>query len=314
MASESRADADSAVARRWTGRTRGGFIGNWIFVTLIRIAGLRSAYVLLVFVSFYYLFFAPKALRATFDYRRRIAGGGGSVFARYWWAWRHFYSFGQILLDRVAIMTQATGKFRLDFEGKDHFLDALKEGKGLIAITAHCGSWAAAAHLVGSAGVPVSIVAYEGEAEHIRRLFDRAFEGKSFRVIEIDGSPDTILAIRAALARGEVVAMNGDRVAGARSVTVPFLGSGVAFPSGPHMVAALSGAPVIHSFMMREGAYHYRFCMFPAEHLSFDGSASRDKMISKWTGAFASHLEEIVRRYPMQWQNFYDFWGADGKA
>lgn len=311
-ASEINADANRAVAGKWTGRTRGGIVGNWIFVALVRTLGLGSAYALLAVVSFYYLFFAPRALRATLDYRRRL-GLGGSAFARYGWAWRHFYTFGQILLDRVAIMTGAADKFRFEFDGREHLLDAINEGKGVIVVTAHCGSWAAAAHLLGGTGVRVNIVAYEGEAEHIRRLFERTFEGKAFSVIQIDGSAETILAVNAALARGEIVAMNGDRAVGARCVTLPFLGAPVAFPAGPYMVAALTGAPVVHNFMMRDGAYRYRFHTFPAEHPSFDGRESRDELIRKWAASFVSHLEEMVRRYPMQWQNFYDFWGADAK-
>ena len=38
-------------AVHWSGRTRGGYFGNWFFVQLIRFMGVRWAYAWLVFVA-----------------------------------------------------------------------------------------------------------------------------------------------------------------------------------------------------------------------------------------------------------------------
>jgi len=299
----------AAAPARWTGRTRGGIVGNSIFLALVRLFGLRPAYALLAFVAAYYVLSAPAARRASADYRRRLGLRGGL-----WGAYRHFFSFGQILLDRVAIIAGRADAFRIEFDGEAHIRSALQEGKGVVIISAHCGNWEAAGHLLQRLGVPVNVVAYRGEAAHVRRLFDRALRDRRFALIEADGSPDAALAIMAALARGEIVAMHADRtlgderIAGNPPLAVPFLGAPARFPSGPYAVAALSGSPLVHAFALREGTYRYHFRAYPPEHLRFADRASRGQLLQQWAGRFAERLEAALRQCPYQWGNFYPFW------
>jgi len=301
--------------RPWTGRTRGGVIGNWIFVALVRVFGLRPAYVLLAFVACYYVLFAPRARRASDEYRRRLGCGGRSWLGRVWGAYRHFFSFGRILLDRVAIIAGPVGgKFHFEFDGEEHIRSALAEGKGVVIISAHCGNWEAAGHLLQRLAVPVSVVAYQGEAARVRRFFEKALEDHAFSLIEADGSPDSSLAIMGALARGEVVAMHADRVLHDEGVSVPFLGAPARFPTGPYIVAALSGAALIHAFALREATYRYHFYAYPAEHLHFADRPTRGQLLRDWVGQFVARLESKLREHPHQWSNFYPFWDPEPRA
>jgi len=301
----------AALARReWTGRSRGGVVGNWIFVTLVRLFGLRPAYVLLAFVALYYVAFAPRARRASDDFRLRAGFGGRAWPRRLWGAWRHFFTFGQLLLDRVAIISGPPGRFQFRFEGEDHIRTALAQGSGAVIVSAHFGNWEVAGHLLGRIGSPVNVVAYRGEAAHVRRLFENVLRDRAFSLIEADGSPETGLAIMAALGRGELVALHGDRLLDGPGVRVPFLGAPASFPAGPHVVAAVSGAPMLHAYAIREGTHRYRFFAHPPEHLEFDSRATRDERIRQWTEHYASRLEAQVRRHPLQWCNFYPFWDA----
>lgn len=273
-------------------------------MALIRYCGLRAAYLLLYPVSFYFLFFAPKALRASREYLRR-AGAGGSL----WACARHFYSFGQSLLDRVAVIGNRAGEFEYAVEGLEHLRAALDEGKGAVVVTAHFGNWEMAAHLLQrSLDVPVHVVARENEVPHIERYFKKALKDRSFSVILADASATTSMAIACALAQGEVVAIPGDRTMGSHSETLPFLGAPARFPSGPYTVAAVTGAPLLHTFTMREKRFRYRFKAYPPEHLSFGGRNEREGQIRGWVERFVRRLEEQVRRYPFQWNNFYSFW------
>jgi len=221
------AKPDSVVhcARRWTGRVRGGVVGNWIFISLVRLFGLRAAYLLLMFVSPYYVFFAPAARRASVEYRRRLGRGRRSWLARLWDTYRHFSSFGRLLLDRVAILSGRGDAFRFELDGEEYIRSGLREGNGVLIISAHCGNWEAAAQLLRRFDVPVNVVAYQGETAPIRHLFRKVDAGRRFSLIEATPSPDASIAIMAALRRGEVVAMHADRVTGDDGVLVPFLGA-----------------------------------------------------------------------------------------
>lgn len=313
-ASAREGETPAEAPRGWTGRTRGGLVGNWIFAVTLRTLGLRCAYALLAPVSFYYLFFAPKAVRASWEYRRRIGYGGKGVVSRYLGAWRHFYSFGKILLDRVAIISGAADKFQVEFDGEEHMRAALSHGRGAVLITGHCGNWEAAGHMLKRLDAPVNVVAYEGEARHVRRLFAGVLKDRYFSLIVADGTARASLEISAALARGEVVAMHADRTLGSAGVTLPFLGAPARFPVGPYIVAAVTGAPLVHVFAMREGLYRYHFYAYPAERLQFASRGERDEQLARWAGRFAARLEEKLRAYPLQWHNFYSFWQEDNVA
>jgi len=309
-ASESalRQEMPAAHETRWSGRTRGGLIGNWIFVTLVRYVGLRWAYALLVPVSCYFLLFAPAARRASRDFRSRIGYGGASWLAHMVGGFLHFYSFGQILLDRIALVATHSPRFQFEFDGEEHIRSALSQGKGLIMISAHFGNWEIAAHLLKRLDVRVNIVAYLGELAHIRRFFDDVLKNRAFSLIPMNDSVETTLKVMNALARGEIVAMHADRCVGSQGESVLFLGSPARFPTGPHIVAALSGAPVIHAFAVREGMYRYRLHAYPAERLSFSGRKERGNQIREWIRVFAGRLEKGLREHPLQWHNFYEFW------
>ncbi len=170
-------------------------VGNWIFAALVRVCGLRSAYGLLAFVSFYYLLFAPRAVRASAQYRRRVGYGGGKWLPRLWGAYRHFFSFGQIVLDRHAILSGRDGEFRFEFDGEGHIRSALEKGRGVVIISAHCGNWEAAGKLLQRLGAPVNVVAYEGETARMRRFLEAVRGSEPFALIEADGSLDASIAI-----------------------------------------------------------------------------------------------------------------------
>lgn len=290
--------------RAWTGRTRGGYAGNWIFIRVLRLLGLRAAYLLLVPVSFYFIFFAPGALKASAEYlRRRFGGLSHGLFSSY----RHFFCFGQVLLDRVAIADKPE-RFEVEEEGLSYITVAAAEKKGLVLLGAHAGAWEAAMSLLGDRKVAVNVVMFEGEEEKVRRLLEESVHADKLRILSVSGSHKDSLTIIEALNRGEVVAMHGDRTVGGRTVKLPFLGAPADFPLWPYAVAAAAKAPLIHTFAARTGAYSYRLKAWPAVKPSLERSETEKEPLRKQAAEFVSHLEQFLEQYPFQWFNFYPFW------
>lgn len=305
------AEPENPPARKWTGRTRGGVFGNWVFHVVIRSIGLIPAYTLLIFISAYFLLFAPSALQASHQYRLRIGYNGPGFFSRMWGAYKHFFSFGVTLLDRSAILMGISDKFTIELEGESELFRVLEEGKGLVLTGAHCGNWEIAAHSLASIDVPVNILIFEGEREKVQRFFDRVLTDRKVAFIGIDGDDGGILESMQALSRGEVVAVLGDRTLNPgpkNTVTIPFIGKPAVFPVGPHLLAAITSAPIIHVFAMRTGLYHYRFYIFPAEHLKLTNRAKRYEELSGWTAVLVGRIESLLEEYPLQWYNFFKVW------
>jgi len=291
---------------RWSGRTRGGYFGNWFFVQLVRRLGVRWAYGLLVFVAAYFTVCNPSGYHCSRDFLRRVLG------SQPFWKWpllvyRHFFSFGVTLLDRLAVI-MGRAKIECTHEGEFRFKDYLDRGRGVILLGAHVGSWEIGGHLLSRLGKPVNVVVLEKDEARLRRLFDRALASKKFKLIATDDHPLRAIPIAAALRRGEIVCLLGDRSFGGADVRVPFLGGFARFPAGPHLLAAVSGAPIFQTFVVRERPGHYRFFSSPARFIPREILRAGTEALQPYVAEYAARLAEVAGQYPFQWFNIYPFW------
>jgi predicted LPLAT superfamily acyltransferase len=297
---------------RWSGRTRGGYFGNWFFVQLIRQLGVRWAYALLIFVAGYFTLTNPSGFRCSKDFLRRVLG------PQPFWKWpllvyRHFFSFGVTLLDRLAVIMGCT-KIECTHEGEFLLKDYLARGQGIILLGAHLGSWEIGGHLLGRLGKPVNVVVLDREETRMRQLFDRALAAKMFNLIATDGHPLRSIPVAAALRRGEIVALLGDRSFGGADLRVPFLGGPARFPIGPYLLAAATGAPIFQAFVVREHIGHYRFFSFPAKFIPRDLLRAGTDALQPHVAEYAQSLARVAKQYPFQWFNLFPFWDETAAA
>jgi predicted LPLAT superfamily acyltransferase len=288
-----------------TGQLRGGRWGIWFFITALKLLGLRMTYMLSVPAAIYFSFVSPD-VPATMDYHRRIFGQM-PWWRRRWLVFRHFLSFGRALIDRLAILANQTRKYSFVFDGENYLREAVAEGKGVLLLTAHLGNWEAAGQLLSRLNVTINVTGFDKETTEIRGLLNDAARAK-FRLLPLTGSPTDVLPLVAAMRRGEVVAMMGDRAYGSPTARVPFMGGLANFPIGAHVMAAIAGAPLIHVFSLREAGGRYHFFGFPPRRLEMPPHNQRDGYLHECAARFARDLEGVLKRDPMQWYNFYPFW------
>ena len=296
----------SIPGMRWTGRRRGGYFGNWFFVQLIRWFGVWPAYSWLVFVAGYFTLANREAYRASADYLSHLFG------PLPWWrrpllVYRHFLAHGVTLVDRLAVL-MGRSRIKCVFDGEELFKPHLEQHRGIILVGAHVGCWELGGHFLGRFDIPVNLVVIERELAGIQSLLNSATEGKRFRILTADDNPLRSVPILAALRRGEIVALLGDRPVGGADVEADFLGGKVRLPVGPYRLAAPSGAPLFHVFVVREKLGHYRFATFPPEFISREEVRSDDTAVPTRVRRYAKRLEAFVRQYPFQWANFYPYW------
>jgi predicted LPLAT superfamily acyltransferase len=300
-------DTPSRGSQHWsgTGRLRGGRSGIWFFITALRVLGLRLTYALLPPVALYYSFVSPD-IQATMDYHKRVFGKI-PWWERRWLVFRHFLEFGMALIDRTAILAGKTGSFGFSFDGEEHLRAAVAEGRGVLLLTAHVGNWEAAGQLLNRLDVPINVTGFDNEVSEIRSLLNQAHKA-NFRLVPLTGSPTDTIPLVAAMRRGEIVAMMGDRDYGSPSVPISFLGQTAHFPIGAYVMAAIAGAPLVHVFNLRERGGHYHFFGFPPQRPHMPPHHQRDAYLSECAARFARDLESILKRDPLQWYNFYPFW------
>jgi lauroyl/myristoyl acyltransferase len=170
----------------------------------------------------------------------------------------------------------------------------------LISLTAHVGNWELAGRLLaGRMERTTHVVVAEEEALHLDQWVRRNGDGVRF----VTRSRPTIsLELVAALRRGEVVAVQGDRALGTRGdALIPFFGRPAPFPLGPFLLARAVGVPLVAAFCVldSDGRYTVKVVDPIVVRRGSEEDAAR---------AWVSSLENVVRQYPTQWFNFFDVW------
>lgn len=289
----------------WQGKTRGGLLGHQIFAFTLRHLGLNPAYFLLRFVSLYYFFFSYKSNRHIYGYFRHRMGY--SAMKSRVSVYRNYYIFGQVLIDRVAIMAGMANKYTFDFDGEE-YLREMKQGG--IVISAHAGNWEAAGNLLNRLTLPFNIVMFDEEHRKIKSYLEGIMKDKQVKIIVLKDDFSHLIEIRQALDSGELIILHGDRFTpGSKEIRGNFLGAEARFPEGPFYLGARFCVPVSYAFAMKEGKRHYHFYATPARvyrssHPRQVGPDVLQQMLSDYIG----RLEWVLRKYPLQWFNYYKFW------
>jgi len=293
----------------WKGQSRGNILGYRIFVTLLKYAGLKPAYFVLRFVALYFYLFSPSSFRNVFYlYRHRLKFRALRSFLA---VYRNYFLFGQVLLDKTAMMAGFRSAFTFVFEGEQYLREMAARNTGCILISAHLGNFEMAGQMLERLGSKVNIIMLEAEHQQIRNYLSSVTR-KSFHVIAIREDNSHIYEISQALANKEILCIHGDRfVQGSRTLKCELLGKMASFPTGPFYLAMKYGVPVSFVFAMKEGRSHYHFyATSPRYYLQQANPAARDEMLRTIIRDYIHEMENKLAQYPFQWFNYYDFWAS----
>lgn len=287
--------------QQWVDRVTGNSSGNRFFLWVIKHMGLYTAYFFLLFASVQYALFDKKSKLAIRELRSRL--GLKTTFFDYI---KHFHSFGESIIDRVYYLSFGINPYRIENEDSEFLYEEIKNGRGAILLGAHFGNWALAGSLLkGQINVTVNLAMYSTEKDMLK-MRSKKEESSNVNVISINpDNPGYMIEILKALRKGEIVCFLGDRILGdQRCEKLEFLGKEACFPSGPFLLASVSEAPVIPFFATKHNSKSYRVKIFKPISVKSKDSTEIRKAVS----AYVSYLEEIVKKNPYQWYNFYPFW------
>lgn len=287
--------------KQWNGKSRGGRFGYLFFTYSIKWLGLGFAYSFLAFIVMYFIPFAPKATVAIWKYNRnkRKLGWIKSITELY----RHYYVFGQTLIDRMALRSGFVDRYHFQFDNYERFLEIINGLQGVVMIGAHVGCWETGSVFFGKYGKKINIVMLDNEHKQIKQVIEDSNEDENnFKIIAVNQEPlFLIMQIKAALDNGEYICFNGDRYINEKeTIKTRFMGSEVLMPSGPFKIASKCRVPVVFYYAVREKNRTYRFIFSEAtvEH-------NRPLVLLE---QYTASLDSLLKKYPRQWFNFYNFW------
>ncbi len=287
----------------WKGKSQANTLGYKIFVFLIRTFGLRFCYFVLRFVASYYFFFSLHSSRPVYYFYRKRLGYGflKSIVLLY----TNYYRFGQTLLDKVAVMSQVKTDFTFDFTGEENLHEMVSQKKGGILLSAHVGNWEAAGHMLKRLKTRINILMYDGEDARIKKYLDEVTGERNFNIIYVKNDLSHIYKINQALSANEIVCMHADRfLAGNKTLSCELFGEEALFPEGPFLLSLKLKVPVAFVHAFKESASHYHFYSTELKYFYADKGDTVNSILKQ----YASNLEEMLRIYPEQWFNYYNFW------
>jgi KDO2-lipid IV(A) lauroyltransferase len=217
---------------------------------------------------------------------------------------RMFMNYGEYMADFFCLPQLPRRKARAAFtylKGEEIIRNALKQGRGVILLSAHIGNWEFGGAMIRQSKYPLAVVSLPHNTAPTNALVNRFRADKGISVIEVNASPFSAIPILKHLRQNGVVAMMGDRDFFGNGKLITYFGKQVRFPIGPVTIAMTSGAALIPAFILKQPDGKYFGVLEDAIPLSREGS--REQAIQKNLEKIAVIYETYIQRYPDQWYN-----------
>ena len=294
---------------------RFGYRGNMFMLFLGRRFP-AAGYFAVGVVSLGFWLFNRQARLAAMQFQERVKGihNRGRL---YWHSYQQVRMFGVLLLDRSVALASANAGITVASDHRDRLKRALDLQRGLLILTAHFGALEIATPWLRPHIEPAKMhfVMYRDFSDSTEQFHQDQW--KMLQGMRFINSTDPLAAglqIMGALRQKQYVGIRADRVMDGRKVQVSLLGDNVYLPAGPFTAAVIGKAAVITAFTLRESPRHYRMFVSEPRIYDADHGLSRDELVAKAAQDYAADLEALLRKYPHQWANFYDFWSGHATA
>lgn len=263
-------------------------------IGLYRILPLWLLYGVMALVIPFYILFDGKGRRASWRFFRKRIGYGPLKSALH--VYLNMFNMGMVVLDRFA--AYAGKKFKVEREDNGLYQVYCSGNEGFVILSSHIGNYEMAGYTLLSPK-RMNVLVYAGETATVMANRERMFKDCNVTMVPVSEDMSHLFRLNNALASGEVASLPADRVFGSsKAVKCSFLGADASFPAGPFTLTHSRGVSALATFCVKTGLKSYKVIIQPVA-----GDSVRDL-----AQAFAKEVESVVRQWPDQWYNFYDFW------
>ncbi|MCI0500259.1 MAG: lysophospholipid acyltransferase family protein, partial [Epsilonproteobacteria bacterium] len=265
---------------------------------LYKIFGYRFFYYLLYPITFFYFIVAKNAkdgLRVFYEHLDLPFTN-----RRYY---EHLRMFAVCMVDRFAAKINPEN-YSFEYDNIEIPTKILESGT--VLVYSHFGGWAAS-----SSGAHVNnkihIVMQEVMLDSIKKIENSLERESNINVIDLNqGTIAVSVQIANALMREEVVAIMADRASNEKAeIEILFLNEKARFNKNPFQVAYKVDKPILVYFIIWVGIQRYKI-----EYIKIDMDKNKPEgqAIEEALTLYVKKFEEIVKAYPSQWFNLYNFW------
>ena len=259
----------------------------------------------------YYFLFPWRVAHSYKFYKVLIPRKGLFYYLRC--AWKQYHNFTNVYVHRFVHLSEE--KIEFTKEGWQYLDEVFEKKTGAVVVMSHVGNWELAAQMLKRKGMPMMLylgakVKHKEQVESIqkRKLAEHGIKIVATSVEE--KSPFALLEGINFLRDGGIVFMSGDRLWGNQSfVVVNILGHEVKIPDTPHLLALVTGAPLMTFFVYQKAFGKYYVSVSPGRKVVAPLRADRTRAVRESAQMYADELVEFVRKRPFEWHHFGPFLG-----
>ena len=222
---------------------------------------------------------------------------------------RVFIHFGEVAME-IARFPKLTPQELAGWvepgEGVSRIRQVLAGGKGAIILTAHFGNWELMGAFLRFTGLPGTVIGRKLYYDKFNEMIVRLREKVMLRTIYQEDSPREFLKV---LKENEMLGILADQdVDRFEGIFVPFFGRPAYTLTSPVKLALASGAPLVPTFLVREGE---RYRLIVEEPIQVEMKGGREETIREYTERWTRIVEEKIRQYPDQWVWMHRRWKTE---
>ena len=216
-----------------------------------------------------------------------------------------FQNYAQNFIELLRFPAMNFSKFDeyIKVEGREHVQEALSQGKGLILLAMHFGSWELANLATSSMGRPYKIIV------NPQKRFSRLDEllnsyracGGAVTIERGMGTREFITSLR----NNEIIGMVVDQ-GGKDGLLMPFLGRQASMASGAIRVGLKWDVPICFAIIVRENGPHHRLIIHKPLQLEKTNNSENDVQAN--LQKVVAVMEGYIRQYPDEYMWFYKIW------
>lgn len=207
----------------------------------------------------------------------------------------------------LPVFNQSYFNDHVEIIGLEHYRRAVAKGHGVLLITHHTGSYGLLAGLVlPLLGNPIS--------GGVRRIFDNSAEAALFSTYQYHGAEavNPGKALKTYLRRlksGGTVLLAGDHLTSPKGIRMEYLGRETLIPGGPATLACRYQPTTLPCYCVRTAPDQFLVEFgAPFEVPTGDDDKDVDPSIHAFARQYLKYFENVVRRYPEQWECFFEVW------
>ena len=194
----------------------------------------------------------------------------------------------------------------VSIEGLEHLDNALSQGKGIVALSAHMGNFTIIGPRLVLEGYRFSLIARDPKDKILAKTLLNLRTKLGLDSISDKPRKMCVAKSLATLKRNNILFLQIDQSASSQDLWVDFFGWLVPAFRGPVVFSMRTGAPIIPMFMIRDALNHHKLII--KQPFNLNSTENKENDILQNTAKLTKLIESYIKRYPTQWWWFHRRW------